>query len=483
MTEGWPGGETEGLRATVWAFMTGDQPPRSIQQGMAVGDWQEMVASATEMILASQRSELLRAMLCKDFAYSGMKVLLAGLTERPELNGQLAVVVGTPPAVGVLAHDIASNDDHSQPMAEFHRPSSAADWELPVEIFGEQRTTQLRVPLENVRPNPNVRHDAPRPNHDCSLITGPKAGHLDFNGRSQFSGVAQLNGVIRLLDDPRGPLDGPGQILTPEESNAHVLFVKMRNIDRVPADRGPECVHTLHFDMSVPANAFKFRLRPDDGGDDCIGRGVNGVLAVDARPGDCVKVALDIAAALEAFGAPADQVEEYRHQRSGERYWACVLVRYQVGSEQMYVVLPSVQQQGQSPPLVEPQLGCHASSGVPGGSRQIGTPRARPSHRDPSHHFGCSSQPPPKPPISPRLTMQVQLHYLIPPIASEPCGQHGQSALLSSAPAQPLRLPKVRLAALGSSALPGRGPATEGAATASTARACRLRSRRFLPPR
>ena len=57
--------------------------------------------------------------------------------------------------------------------------------------------------------------------------------------------------------------------------------------------------------------------------------------------------------------------------------------------------------------------------------------------------------------------------------------QHGQSALLSSAPAQPLRLPKVRLAALGSSALPGRGPATEGAATASTARARRLQSRRF----
>ena len=209
-----------------------------------------------------------------------------------------------------------------------------------------------------------------------------------------------------------------------------MLNVEMRNIDRVPDD-GPVCVHELHFDMTVPANAAKFRLHPGDGIGDCIGRGVNGVLAVEAHPGDRVKVALDIAAALEAFGAPADQVEEYRHQRSGERYWACVLVRYQVGSEQMYVVLPSVQQQGQSPPLVEPQLGCHASSGVPGGSRQIGTPRARPSHRDPSHHFGCSSQPPPKPPISLRLTMQVQLHYLIPPIASEPCGQHGQSALLT----------------------------------------------------
>ena len=43
---------------------------------------------------------------------------------------------------------------------------------------------------------------------------------------------------------------------------------------------------------------------------------------------------------------------------------------------------------------------------------------------------------------------------------------HGQSASLSSAPAQLLRLP-------------GRGPATEGAATASGARASRLQSRRF----
>ena len=47
--------------------------------------------------------------------------------------------------------------------------------------------------------------------------------------------------------------------------------------------------------------------------------------------------------------------------------------------------------------------------GVPGGSGQLGTPRKRPAHRAPSHRLGCSSQPPPKPPISPHLTVQVGL--------------------------------------------------------------------------
>ena len=57
--------------------------------------------------------------------------------------------------------------------------------------------------------------------------------------------------------------------------------------------------------------------------------------------------------------------------------------------------------------------------------------------------------------------------------------QHGQTATLGSAPARPLRLLSVRLAAPGSSAHPERGPATGRPATASGAQASRLQSRRF----
>ena len=59
--------------------------------------------------------------------------------------------------------------------------------------------------------------------------------------------------------------------------------------------------------------------------------------------------------------------------------------------------------------------------------------------------------------------------------------QRGQSAppRLGSAPARLLRLVRARLAALGSSALPGRGRATGRPATASGSRASRLQSRLF----
>ena len=57
--------------------------------------------------------------------------------------------------------------------------------------------------------------------------------------------------------------------------------------------------------------------------------------------------------------------------------------------------------------------------------------------------------------------------------------QHGQKCSLSSAPARLLRLLRARLAALGSSARPGRGRPTGRPATALGARASRLRSRPF----
>ena len=38
---------------------------------------------------------------------------------------------------------------------------------------------------------------------------------------------------------------------------------------------------------------------------------------------------------------------------------------------------------------------------------QLSTPRVGPGHWDPSHGLSCSSEPPPKPPISPPLIVQA----------------------------------------------------------------------------
>ena len=46
---------------------------------------------------------------------------------------------------------------------------------------------------------------------------------------------------------------------------------------------------------------------------------------------------------------------------------------------------------------------------APDGSGQLGTPRKRPAHWVPSHGLGCSSEPSPKPPISPPLTVQAPI--------------------------------------------------------------------------
>ena len=65
-------------------------------------------------------------------------------------------------------------------------------------------------------------------------------------------------------------------------------------------------------------------------------------------------------------------------------------------------------QLGQSAPLAVPQLGSCAFSERAWRlwAALMLTPRKRPAHWAPSHRLGCSSEPPPKPPMSPPLTIQ-----------------------------------------------------------------------------
>ena len=65
-------------------------------------------------------------------------------------------------------------------------------------------------------------------------------------------------------------------------------------------------------------------------------------------------------------------------------------------------------QPGQSAPLAVPQLGSCAflERAWRLWAALMLTPRKRPAHWAPSHRLGCTSEPPPKPPMSPPLTIQ-----------------------------------------------------------------------------
>ena len=169
-----------------------------------------------------------------------------------------------------------------------------------------------------------------------SVVPDWRALHLNWNGRSQFTGVVRRGDVCRLLDDPSGELDGPGHTLTTKEVSAHVFAAVMRNIDRVP-EEGPLCVDDMHFDMRVPANSARFRLHPSERGEGCTERGLDGVLDVEVRVGDRVKIVLDPAEVMEQMGAPAEMVAHFRTGQMGsERYWAHVLGL----KGQLLIVLP-----------------------------------------------------------------------------------------------------------------------------------------------
>ena len=74
-------------------------------------------------------------------------------------------------------------------------------------------------------------------------------------------------------------------------------------------------------------------------------------------------------------------------------------------SEQDILFIETSAKEGQHtqspPPWQCPSSAPAPPQGAPFGAGQLGTPRKRPGHR-----LGCSSEPPPTPPISPPLTIQ-----------------------------------------------------------------------------
>ena len=78
---------------------------------------------------------------------------------------------------------------------------------------------------------------------------------------------------------------------------------------------------------------------------------------------------------------------------------------------------------------------------APAGSGQLGTPRKRPTHWAPSHGLGCSSQPPPKSPIPPPLSIQVSCRSTGAPRKSSNRSSRGRRCSPAVAP----RLPASRL--------------------------------------
>ena len=160
---------------------------------------------------------------------------------------------------------------------------------------------------------------------DDSVVPSAKALYLNWNGRQQFTGVADLNGVRTLLDDKWGPLDGPGRVLTREELAQVIRRVEQENYGRVTDDT--PSLADLHADLSDPTRASRIRLHETERCEDRTERGINGVLDATPQCGDRVKIALEVHAACRRFelGAPDDFLARAEATGATEKYWAVVL--------------------------------------------------------------------------------------------------------------------------------------------------------------
>ena len=97
---------------------------------------------------------------------------------------------------------------------------------------------------------------------DDSVVPSAKACYLDWNGRFQFTGVVDLNGARKLLDDKWGDLEGPGRVLTPDEFVQVTRRVEQENCARVTDDT--PSLADLHVDLANPAKAAEIRLHASE---------------------------------------------------------------------------------------------------------------------------------------------------------------------------------------------------------------------------
>ena len=89
------------------------------------------------------------------------------------------------------------------------------------------------------------------------------------------------------------------------------------------------------------------------------------------------------------------------------REWVNLIDNSRSNIERRQRVADEAPQHGQSAPWQCPSSAPAPPSGVFVDPGQLGTPRKRPAHWAPSHCLGCSSEVPPKPSISPPLTIQA----------------------------------------------------------------------------
>ena len=130
---------------------------------------------------------------------------------------------------------------------------------------------------------------------ECKCVCGyPMAVYADLNGKSTFTGIVKLSDDpmdLLKLDDPRGPLEGPGHRMVHIEFCSDLYMYDGYEDRRVQVPIPHECMEHRPADFAANAmeestdddpvhEAFPFERRSD------------GSLKVRVRAGDRVKIAV-----------------------------------------------------------------------------------------------------------------------------------------------------------------------------------------------